>query len=114
MARNRNRQSDSLGSVLGLAITAYTVLFMGYLCSLILYRGDTFMFLKHGVFVCVHLYIIGVKRHSLKNFDGFDFLFGIFYLYFWFEEPLGFMLSYVYWALAVAWVLKKVPLWDEA
>lgn len=113
MARNRKRSQPVKREVIGTLALGYFLLFVGYLFCLILYRGDTWMFAKHGAFVCVHMFVIGVKRHNLRNFNGFDLLFGCFYLYFWWEEPLGFMLSYFYWALSAAWLFKKVPLWDN-
>lgn len=77
------------------------------------YDSDLGQMLKHWLFIFVHLYVFGVKRFTVGNFNGFDILFGAFYLYFWWQNPWGFMFSY----FAVAYVsyalLRFTPIRDE-
>lgn len=67
----------------------------------------------HWGFIFAHLYMFGVKRFTVGNINGFDLLFGAFYLYFWWQNPWGFIFSY----FAVGYVsfamLRLVPIRDE-
>lgn len=77
------------------------------------YRSDFGLMAKHWIFIFAHLFMFGVKRFTLGNFNGFDLLFGCFYLYFWWENPWGFMASYVVLGYLAYTVLRLTPARDE-
>jgi hypothetical protein len=97
-------------------VTFFKLWLMGVaVCGLwkIGYRENTAMLLTHGALICLHLYVFGVKRFTVGNVNGFDLLFGIFYLYFWWQNPWGFMFSYIVWGYTLHGVLRLKPVFDE-
>lgn len=78
------------------------------------YDSDAGRMLKHWAFIFVHLYVFGVKRFTVGNFNGFDILFGFFYLYFWWQNPWGFMFSYFAVGYICYALLRLRPIRDDS
>jgi hypothetical protein len=99
-----------------IAVNAIKIGFASWLIALMyqnIYKGDGEMFSIHGIFISLHVFLFGVKRFTLGNFNGWDLIFGCVYLYFCFQNPVGFLLSYFAWAFFIGWVFKLKPVFDE-
>jgi len=105
-------ETSIASELLGTAKSVILVLFL-YALYTAGYDYNWDRMLTHHLFIFAHLYIFGVKRFTLGNFNGFDLLFGCFYLYFWWQNPISFMVSYGVVAWAVFGVLKWKPIRDE-
>jgi len=112
MLKSRKDREVAAGDAL-FACKVYGILFMVAALHYVVYGGNTAMMVKHAIFICIHLFLVGVKTHTYGNFNGFDLVFGCFYLYFWWQEPIAFMLSYFVWGLIAYWVFRMVPHRDE-
>ncbi len=93
------------------SFVAVTIIYLIYESG---YDCDTGRMLKHWAFIFTHLYVFGVKRFTIGNFNGFDIIFGFFYLYFWWENPWGFMFSYFVVGYLAYALLRYVPIRDES